>query len=192
MSEGALLKELPKLVDPRKFTNLNAKLVGIVTERDLPRLADASYLHGEDFPGKQGAVMSVDLSFFADEQGRRRLAGSLSASVELECQRCLEPLRQPIEVEVNLAVVQDEEQARNLPKDIEPWIVTEDLGDLHAVLEEELLLALPVAALHQHQCIDARMMSAGDEVEAAQVVSNEEGNPFGVLANLKQQFNKTD
>ncbi|WP_075185198.1 YceD family protein [Teredinibacter haidensis] len=190
MSEGTPIKQLPKLVDPRKLAHFNAKLVGIVPEECLPRLQDATFNSGID--SEEGRVISAELEFFRDEQGRRRLSGNVSACVTLECQRCLEPFVLNIATEVNLAVVLDEEQLEMLPRSLDPWLISEEQGDLHSVLEDELLLALPASPLHDFECIDASRLSVGDEVEETQAASGDEDNPFSVLASLKQDLKKTD
>ncbi|WP_045860011.1 YceD family protein [Teredinibacter purpureus] len=191
MSEGALIKQLPKLVDPRKLAHMNVKLVGIVPEESLPRLRDASFKLEATADGY--GAMAAELEFFRDDQGRRLLSGQVSSRVRLECQRCLEALELNIEADVNLAVVFDEDQAQRLPSNLEPWIiVTDGRADLHAVLEDELLLALPASALHDFECIDASRFSVGDETEEAQASDSDEDNPFNVLASLKQDMKNTD
>lgn len=183
MSEGTPTKQLPRWVDPRKFAQQCVNLAGIVPEEDLQRLQDASYKRAP-------SQIDADLQFFSDEEGRRCLGGKLTATLLLECQRCLEPYELTIATEVHLAVVWDEIQAQALPKTLDPWIVGEE-GDLHSVLEEELLLALPAIALHGYECVDASVFSVGDEAEVSQA-SAERKNPFGVLASLMPDKQKSD
>ncbi|TVZ38972.1 uncharacterized protein P886_3359 [Alteromonadaceae bacterium 2753L.S.0a.02] len=188
MSEGAPSQPLPQLLDPRKFAQHDVKLAGIVPEDALPRLLNHKLEHGcSDTPRNARAT----LQFFVDEQGRRCVSGEVLARVLMECQRCLEALEIEISTQVSLAVVWKEEDSRQLPANLEPWIVSEEQGDLYAILEEELLLAMPAVAYHDFQCIDASLLSSG---QGTQEPAGEQTtqNPFGVLAALKQELQKDD
>ncbi len=184
MSEGAPLKQLPKLLDPRKFAQQNAKLAGIVPEDSLSRLRDLS-------DGRSVANVRAELEFFVDEQGRRRLSGSVETTLSLVCQRCLEAMPVSVKTVLKLVVVRDEEQAENLPRDLDPWFVTEEQGDLHFALEEEVLLALPATARHEYACIEAESLHAGPEVDD-KAQSSERENPFSVLSDLKKTLKSTE
>ena len=191
MSEGTPLKPLPRLVEPRKLALANAKLAGIVPEVSLSRLREIALDSSTE--STSTILAQAELELFRDEQGRLVVVGKVSAKLQMQCQRCLGPLEKSVTTEVSLAVVRDEEKAQQLPKHLEPWIVEDDLGDLHAMLEEELLLALPAFALHDFACIDADQLSVGDVVEAVdEVEHDEEGNPFNALASLKQTLKKSD
>ncbi len=190
MSEGALFNRLPKRVDPRKMSHAFSELAGIVPEVELPRLLEASAtLEGSSGAAGANRVMVAKLKFSVDDQRRKLVTGLVQMDVVLECQRCLGPLATQISTDVHLAVCWDEEEAAKLPKSLDPWIVGEDDGDLHAILEEELLLALPTVALHDYSCAEASTEFAGEETQVAK--ESEEPNPFGVLAGLKQQLKKT-
>ncbi len=178
------MKQLPQRLDPRKFAHLNAKLAGIVPEDCLSRLHDLS-------DGRDVQAIHAELEFLVDEQGRRRLFGQISTKVNLVCQRCLHVLPVPVDVAVKLAIVRDEEQAEDLPRDIEPWIVAQEQGDLYLALEEEVLLALPAAAKHDYPCIEADSLKAGPEV-SEEALAAEKENPFSVLADLKKNLKTTD
>lgn len=188
MSEGAPSKQLPKLVDPRKFAHQNKHLAGIVPEAGLPRLAKSNPDAGVAQPGCHA---SAELEFHVDEQYRKCVTGKVWAKVTVECQRCLEPLELDVQTEVNLAIVWKEDDSRQLPETLDPWIVSEEQGDLYAILEEELLLALPAVAYHDFQCIDSALMEAGDDTQASAEVESKP-NPFDVLAQLKQTMKKDD
>lgn len=172
MSEHAPEKRLPRLVEPRKLATAFANFQRVIDAEDLPRLREvASNIES----------VSVDIDFGRDEQGRPELSGDINAVFELECQRCLEPMTLTISKQVRLAIVWDEAQAKALPKTLDPWIVGEGEADLAAILEEEILLDLPVVARHAEDCLDPTLLSAGeaDEEEATKP------SPFSVLAGLK-------
>lgn len=174
MSDQAPEKRLPKLVEPRKLATAFANFQRFVHADDLPRLSEA--------------VISIDrvavnIDFGRDEQGRPELVGSIKAQLTLECQRCLEPMNYDVDRDIALAIVWDEAQAKALPKHLDPWIAGEDEADLAAILEEDILLALPVVARHAYDCLDASLLSTGDSEE----VEDTKPNPFSVLAELKDK-----
>lgn len=70
----------------------------------------------------------------------------LRAGVVLLCQRCLRPLHRVLESESRLAFVAREEEAA--PGDYEPIAGDPRRVDLAALVEDELLLALPLIGLH--------------------------------------------
>lgn len=173
MSKGTVLKRLPKRVEPRKLAIARADFNGFMEAADLPRLAQA--VHSID-------AVEAKLSFIINDENKRMLKGRVIAKVELECQRCLGGLSFELEADVSLTMVWDDEQARALPKASDPWIVGESEEDLHFVLEEELLLAMPVVSYHEHDCIDNSLLSSNDEIHAEPALK---ANPFSVLEQLK-------
>ena len=74
-------------------------------------------------------------------------AGSLSAVVSLRCERCLAPLSWPLAVEVAVVFVPDD-RAQDWPKGYDPSLVPSGHTSLAALVEDELLLALPIVARH--------------------------------------------
>jgi len=174
MLEGTPSKVLPKVVEPRKLAQLEAVFQGDIPIGELPRLSDA--------------IVSADkvyahLTFSIDEEGRKMLEGTVEGQAKIQCQRCMEAMDYTIKADVHLAVVWDEEQAKSLPKHIEPWVVPEPEAELYSILEEELLLALPIVAYHDYPCIDQSLLSAGEPEPDS---SNEVENPFQILEKLKK------
>lgn len=102
----------------------------------------------------------------------------------------------PLQTQVNLAVVLNEDQAKLLPKSLDPWLLegeTDD-ADLYEVLEDELLLSLPIVAAHEHPCLDADSYSSAiqETVTATTDAVNQDSeqaeasdNPFKILEQLK-------
>ncbi|HEY7774597.1 MAG TPA: YceD family protein, partial [Marinagarivorans sp.] len=136
-------------------------------------------------------TLHAELEFGYDQERRRVVQGKVTAELSLECQRCLEPMAFSIEADVNWAVVWDEEKAKQLPSRLEPWIAGEEAEDLYAMIEEELLLALPTAPLHTELCIESSLLSSGDE-ELVDSDTEKTNNPFQALAALKGNSSKKD
>lgn len=168
-------KVLPKRIDPRKFAQQGVELTGKITVSDLPRVMDIA-------TGDKGEIM-VELSFTVDSEGHKVIEGKASGSVELPCQRCLDNMAFAVEAKVHLGVVWSEDQAKSLPKYLDPVIHGEGHIDLYDLIEEELLLALPMVAYHEHACIDESLYHSGEAVLDEQ--KGQAPNPFKVLEQLK-------
>jgi uncharacterized protein len=110
------------------------------------------------------------------------------AIVPLTCQRCMGTVATPVEVDQWYRFVATEEIAMaEDDQSEEDLLVMEAQFDLLAVLEDELLMALPLVPLHE-KCPVALKLQAGDLGEPeARGVSSEKPNPFAVLAQLKNK-----
>ena len=106
-----------------------------------------------------------------------------TTSMPLSCQRCLGPVMVALEVDRWYRFVASEEiaMAEDDQSD-EDLLVMEPQFDLLAVLEDELLMALPLVPM-QGQCPVAPTLSTG-EIDLLELAA-EKLNPFAVLAKLK-------
>lgn len=173
MSNTPEQTRLPKLLDPRKFAQKGIELEGQIPLREMPRVAELVL--------DQDALVAVKLHFSVDEQRFKLITGTVSAELQLPCQRCLEPAPVSLESSVNLAVAWDEDEAKNFPKRFDPLIHWEGQTDIYIVIEDEILLNLPMVVYHDHDCIGKT--SFGDE--EADSGLEEEKNPFQILEQLK-------
>ncbi len=135
----------------------------------------------------------VDCRFRLDDRHVIRLAAVVQAEVPLTCQRCLQPVRWPVDLSLDLAIVQDEAHMARVDDDTDVVVMREaqlahghpddqQLGLLE-LLEDEVLLVLPMSPRHEagHENCRLRQATVGPVVE-----SEQKPNPFGVLAQLKQ------
>ncbi len=167
---------LPKTLDPFKYADQNKILEGEVALHLMPRLAEMLV----DTNGR----VKVELEFDRDPQRLRILKGALNTTVNLVCQRCLHPVAKEIESKFTLGIVYNDEQAQNLPRVYEPLLVEDEKLVLLDVVEEELILSLPMFAYHA-QC-DTEEYDKADESEAAlEELEEKKPNPFEVLSGLK-------
>ena len=119
------------------------------------------------------------------------LALSAQAVVRLQCQRCLAAVDVPLEVDRRFRFVSDETAAERLDEEIEDEVLV--LGrslDLHELVEDELLLAMPLVPRHD-VCPESPRLSFGDEQSADDAAPARE-NPFAVLAALKKPGGGTE
>lgn len=104
----------------------------------LPRLAAA--LTGPD------GELQVELQAARDDTARAStLKGRISGELGLVCQGCMKPFAWPLQTVLDLRLVTSEAEEKRLLHDCEPLLVEEDTLHLHALVEEEALLALPIA-----------------------------------------------
>ena len=110
---------------------------------------------------------------------------SAQVPVWLTCQRCLRPLEVPIEIDRELRFVRDEAEAEALDAELDEDVLALPRSlDLRELVEDELLLALPLVPRHE-ECPQPLPHAAGDEDlpdEAAQ-----RPNPFAALGRLKKK-----
>ena len=122
------------------------------------------------------------LEFVVDEQGRPIVQGTIAAGLTLRCQRCLEPMVVSLELPVRLALVQSEAEEQNLPPGFEALMVGERPIPLAQIVEDELILGLPLVPMHPEQACKVVKDYGVDAGEGA----DQSANPFGVLATLKR------
>lgn len=101
------------------------------------------------------------------------------AEVQLECQRCLKPVAEPLEAERSFLFVHGEEAAAALDAESEDDVlaITRSL-DARELIEDELLLALPIVPRHE-ECPEPLAVPEED------LPGEEAPHPFAALAALK-------
>ena len=112
-----------------------------------------------------------------DAKGRDMLHLDIAGTVQLACQRCLEPLPVPVDLHGAYRVVRSEAEAEELPLDddtVDPVVGTARF-DLAGLVEDEVLLALPTVPRHE-RCPAGAVPAAGNSARPS---------PFAVLAALK-------
>nr|WP_288352620.1 YceD family protein [uncultured Marinobacter sp.] len=129
----------------------------------------------------------MSLSFSMDGERRRMVTGELEAPVTLECQRCMGPMQKTLVSHFTLGLVTSDEQAQQLPKELEPFLTDDFSADLWSLTEDELLLVLPPFPLHERDECPAREELEAFEPDESEdePVRKSEDNPFSVLADLK-------
>lgn len=169
-------QRLPLQIAPFKLARQGQTLKGAIEMSGMERLAEAqSDANGE---------INVELQFGVDEQGTCFTRGHLSTTVQLICQRCMKPIALPIETGVSLGFVTNDDQAGNLAQGFEPYIVDDEIVTLADIVEDELILALPIVAMHEEQGCEPVLEQL--QTEAEQIEQTEDKpNPFAVLSDLK-------
>ncbi|MFO1218967.1 MAG: YceD family protein [Burkholderiaceae bacterium] len=106
------------------------------------------------------------------------------APVWLACQRCLAPMRVDLSVDVPIRFVRGEAQAEALDAESEfDVLALAPAIDLRQLVEDELLLALPLVPRHEA----CPMPMAGERSGDANADASRGEHPFSVLAGLKSR-----
>ncbi len=142
----------------------NAALAGEIDASKLaPRLGEALALE------RPAGVVRYKLHFSQGSEGRVRVGGHLGAELDAICQRCLQPFRLPLEVEVNVSVVDSPTSATD-HRSPGPHNVSEQdeadadgISSLAELIEEELLLAIPFLPRHELSACPAAGHETGQE-----------------------------
>jgi uncharacterized protein len=185
-------KPLPALLDPLKATANGELYQGSVPLGEMPRLVGIDVDAGcrpsphsadaQDDRRPGGAAYS--LRFFRDDTGRDVIAGRVRAQLKLRCQRCAEIMTLTVDSGFKLAVVAGLEEAKRLPADYEPLLPEESLIRPRDLIEDELILAVPIVPRHvDGQCM---MPSIGRTEQPGQPTPAAR-NPFAELSVLKER-----
>ena len=171
-----MLKDpLPRTLEVRKAAARGASVKGSLELAELPRFRP---LLADD----KGYVQAA-LAMSRDEEHHSIIEVEIEAEVSVICQRCLEPMTIPLASSNRLAVVWTDEQARHLPKSLDPLICEEECA-LWDLIEDELILALPAYSYHPGGDCNQLLNELGETGSAVSGTGTRQ-NPFDVLAQLK-------
>lgn len=168
---------LPEYFDLHRFAERGAVVRGSIANGKMRRLvAGLASDRGE---------AEAEMRFSLDAVRRPVISGSVRTKVELQCQRCMELFMQPIDVEFQLVRVRSETEAERLPEEFEPLLTEQDQIRTAELLEDELILALPVVAMHVEE--DGCQVQVGGQPAAGEAVEERKPNPFAALSALNRK-----
>lgn len=142
---------------------------------DLPRLVSRTERTGGTVRGtvrfgRQGGIAVAEVL--------------MHGAAVLRCQRCMQPLALPVDSVARVALLTDAGAASTVPEPFEPVLAPTGRISVGELVEEELLLSLPIVPLH----------GAGGECESAALAGVNEApadattqRPFAALSELLSQ-----
>ncbi len=170
---------VPDYVDARKIFAQRAHISGTVPLSRFKRFCEL-------LASPEGEL-KVSLQFGLDERHRRIVEGSIETCVEVVCQRCLEQTNAELKESFKLGIVESEAQIERLPDDVDPWLTTEIRLALVDILEEQLILAMPIVSYHPQGCKSVLVESGeGTAKGETRIAMQRDDNPFAVLRKLKE------
>ena len=141
----------------------------------------------------QAPAPDLTLKWQATGESRTAVDGSVrpaihlqvQANVPLTCQRCMEAVHTPIDVDRHFIFVPDEATAAAMDDDSEDNVLEMSADfNLLGLIEDEVLMALPLVPRHD-SCPAGVVQSA--QTDDYKDVGEEKPNPFAALAALKNQ-----
>lgn len=153
------------------------KTEGVLELALLPRLEQALRELGVDDAQALSAVsvayqiQGLPPRYFGDTQ-LPMLSLAMQTTLPLICQRCFAPLPQALDAQFEFAICDEPPEALLEDEDVD-WLEAGAESGIESLVEDELLMALPIAVMHEEECTPL------------QKSSGEKPNPFAVLKNLK-------
>lgn len=167
---------LPEFISLKELTLNESVLQGSVPLAKMSRLQDSL--------AKIDEILMVSLRFGTDTEGWRTIKGEVRGQVTLTCQRCMQQMKVAIGSDMALAIVANEQQGEELPEHYDPLLAVEDTISLYQIIEDEVLIALPLVAKHSEEECPIKLQNSS---ETGHNTRSDRKNPFEVLATLKDK-----
>lgn len=161
-------------VDYRKLAERRESFSGPLEVAELQRL-------GGLIEEPRGSVeFELELGF--DDRGFVRAIGFVKATLPLLCQRSLQVYDQPLERDIDLALVRNEAQEARFGDAADVVILEQDAVRVDDLVEDELILSIPLVPIRPGAELLDNPAAAPDD---APVESEQKTSPFAELAALK-------
>ncbi|WP_196138120.1 YceD family protein [Aliikangiella sp. G2MR2-5] len=131
-----------------------------------------------------GRVEVIVQAYF-DDRRRCLLKANIKAELKLECQTTFEAITHKLDKVVVFCAVNAESQFAEVEEEFEPVLMEDGFLDMAEVIEDEIILSVPIVANKSLEEIDKKM-SYGELDEEAIAAEKAASNPFSVLQNLKK------
>jgi uncharacterized protein len=179
----------PERLDVRKFAQEAAQLSGTILLSKLERTI-------EDIPGQEADLASKTVRWTARGESLPVAGGvaqswlhlHLQASVPMVCQRCLQTMEAEVDTRRHFRFVRDEAEANEQDDDAEEdLLVASKQFNLLELIEDELIMALPFAPVHEVCPVPVKLQASSPDYEAA---LNAKPKAFAALGELKSVLKK--
>ncbi|TKC83887.1 DUF177 domain-containing protein [Trinickia terrae] len=194
-------------VDPREFdvfefARSGRQAAGAVRVSQLPRMLNEVPEEAPDrdtvFTWQAEGSTQPELQDDGTEGQQPYLRLAVHGSAWLECQRCLSPYEQAFDIDATYRLAATEAEVEEFPLDDDEVdvIVGSRQFDLVDLIEEDLLLALPLVPKHEvcpqvHESLVSGVGGADEDEDAEESSDEPDGesdkpNPFAALEALKR------
>ncbi|QWE14077.1 YceD family protein [Polynucleobacter sp. AP-Sving-400A-A2] len=191
MNRNQVLPQVELSADPKALSRIDFcapqsyKGTGFLEISALPRLTE------EASSIEQGDGFHWELkTHFADSPGsepRQILKLAVKGRIHLVCQSCLQDCGLDLVQESRFVMVATEEEADAFPMEDdqqEPLVASQHF-DLLGLIEDEILLSMPLIPKHPEGACQPHTSSFGEVGEALDA-SDKPQNPFNILKNMKK------
>jgi uncharacterized protein len=157
------------VIDSLEFARTGQQMHGEVRVAQLTRLTDGLF--------DTGGNLKFTLAGSGDAERRPRLSLKVEGEINLRCQRCLGSLAYPVAVDSDLLVLTGEAGGETAEIDELDGVPAGPDIEVRALVEDEVLLAIPIAPRHPEGECSAAVKTTRDDSAAS---------AFAVLAKLKR------
>lgn len=156
----------PIIINNLEFSTKHEKLAGEIS------LSDCSRLY-EQLPKKDQSNVHIKYNLIGHNNKLQApgLDLNIDAAFHVTCQRCLEPMPITLSLAFHYLISEAESEPDNDTDDYD-WLELSNNMNVNDLIEDELLLALPIAPVHAHQCTGQKMQSGAA------------ANPFSILKDI--------
>jgi len=156
-------------IDTREFADKSLEIHGTIAPLDLERLSDVL--------GSRDGEIEFALRGSINALGKPQLDLQVKGELQLVCQRCLQPMPYALDATARLVVVPSEDliPEENDESDDVDYLVADTHQSVMALVEEEVLLSLPLAPVHESDDCSAPIKREQEQKES----------PFKILQGLK-------
>jgi uncharacterized protein len=158
-------------IDALQFAREGGRLEGEIPVARMSRL--------QDLVAEATDAIRYCVQGGTDARRRPVIDVRVEGSLRLVCQRCLDPIEFPLQRSSRFVLVSGEAELPDVA-DEDPdteTVAVDALADIEDVVEQEVLLGLPIAPMHEDDACGSNRAQAG----------NERPSPFAALAQLKQK-----
>ncbi len=164
------------LIDNLAFAKRNGHAVGDIPLTDFVRLLDLLRAHALG-DGRRETKVDGQIHYVLDGEidavGRNFLHLAISANLTVICQRCLDAMPLELDLSFDYLITDQELQDTDSEEgDDFDMLEASQAMDLLALIEDELIMAIPMAPTHENNC-GSGVTESGDKP-----------NPFAVLKGL--------
>jgi len=164
--------DLSQSINPLRLAKASKQIEGNLQVGSFERL--------EGLLLEKSGELQYALSFYFDEARTCIIECTIDVQLTFECQRCFKPVAVDIHHSSLLAVVNDKDEFDALAEEYEPLQLEEEHISVGELIEDELLLAIPLSPLHEEdECSGKKVL---DKVNA-----DAKPQPFAALAALKKK-----
>jgi uncharacterized protein len=160
------------VIDSLEFARAQQQLRGSVEVAELTRLADVLF----DASG----TVEYEVRGVRDDRNRPQLALGVSGGLHLQCQRCLGLLEYDLQLANTLLLVpRGAEPDEDMDDPDSPDMIEASAElDIVSLIEDEVLLSLPLAPRHAEGACESRLQGSAERAGPS--------SPFAELAALKR------
>ena len=160
---------LPATVDPIKLADSGTRLTGELPVKAMGCLCALCL--------DESSTVSISLSFErSGDRGLGRMQGTIAANLQVVCQRCLQKMTLVLRAEPSVILIRAQDREDLIARDTDSLVVDGPIL-LSNIVEDELLLAMPMVPMHDiDECLAGKYRHR-----------QEKPNPFSVLGELKHK-----